>query len=52
MYKCLGIFNELIYRIKIQLQAKEGKFPSVCTDIGLLTDIMTQHDKNRKIYPN
>ena len=52
MYKCLGIFNELIYRIEIHLQAKENKFPSVCTDTGLLMDVMTRHDDNRKIYPN
>ena len=52
MYKCLGIFNELIYRIEIHLQAKENKFPSVCKDTGLLMDVMTRHDDNRKIYAN
>lgn len=52
MYKCLGIFNELIYRIEIQVQAKESHFPSACTDIGFLMDVMTQHKQKRKIYPN
>lgn len=52
MYKCLGIFNELIYRIEIQIQAEENNFPSVCTDTELLMDVMTQHSQKRKIYPN
>ena len=33
MYKSLGIFNELLYRIEIQIQASDNKYLSLCSDM-------------------
>ena len=50
MYKCLGIFNELIHHIELQILAREGIIPSFITDQKIYRK-MTKIEK-KKIYPN
>ena len=51
MYKCLGIFNELIYRLEIQELMQKGIVPSFCTD-KTVRDKMMPFNNGKKIYPN
>lgn len=52
MYKSLGIFNEVIYRIEMLIRAEKGQKLSIATDYELLRDVMEDRNKYRKIYPN
>jgi hypothetical protein len=51
MYKCLGIFNELIYRLEIQKYILNGIVPSFCTSRSVRNKMMPLKG-NKKIYPN
>jgi len=51
MYKCLGIFNELIYHLEIQELMLKGIVPSFCTDKAV-RDKMMPFNSGKKIYPN
>lgn len=51
MYKCLGIFNELIYHLKIQNLFLNGIAPSFCTDKTVKNKMMP-FSGSKKIYPN
>lgn len=51
MYKCLGIFNELIYHLEIQELMQKGIVPSFCTD-KTVRDKMMPFNNGKKIYPN
>ena len=50
MYKCLGIFNELIHHMELQSLAKKGVLPSFITDEKLRKKMLGVG--SRKIYPN
>lgn len=51
MYKCLGIFNELIYHLEIQKYILNGIVPSFCTSRSVRNKMMPLKG-NKKIYPN
>lgn len=51
MYKCLGIFNELIYHLEIQNLFLKGIAPSFCTDKTVRNKMMP-FSGDKKIYPN
>lgn len=52
MYKSLGIFNELIHLVEIQLLAKEKHiYPSFVTDSSVKPKLINPHF-NTKVYPN
>jgi hypothetical protein len=48
MYKSLGIFNEIIHHIEIQLLAKEGIHPSFMNN----PDLFKRLTSTPKVYPN
>ena len=50
MYKCLGIFNELIHHIELQILARKGIIPSFITDQKIYRKMVKIEKK--KIYPN
>ncbi len=51
MYKTLGIFNEIIHHLEMQLLAEYGKFPSYVADRAIFNKLV--HNKSsKKIYPN
>lgn len=50
MYKCLGIFNELIHHIELQILARKGIVPSFITDQKIYRKMLRIEKK--KIYPN
>ena len=50
MYKCLGIFNELIHHIELQILARKGIAPSFITDQKIYRKMLKIEKK--KIYPN
>ncbi len=50
MYKCLGIFNELIHHIELQVLAKKGILPSFIADEKLRRKMLGVGKK--KLYPN
>ena len=50
MYKCLGIFNELIHHIELQILARKGIVPSFITDQKIYRKMLKIEKK--KIYPN
>lgn len=50
MYKCLGIFNELIHHIELRTLANEGVFLSFIEDKNVMTKMYPFSKK--KIYPN
>lgn len=52
MYKSLGVFNEVIYRIEMLLRAEVGESLSIATDYELLIDVLEDRKKGKKIYPN
>lgn len=52
MYKSLGVFNEVIYRIEMLIQAEKGATLSIATDYELLLDVLADRRKGKKIYPN
>lgn len=51
MYKTLGIFNEIIHHLEIQLLSLEGKLPSFMTDPVTFSKLV-KPISNKKIYPN
>lgn len=53
MYKCLGVFNELIHHVELQiLTMTKGVFPSFITDTSILNNMYGFEHSKRKIYPN
>ncbi len=50
MYKCLGIFNELIHHIELQILAEKEIYPSFITDSSVRSNMHSF--KRKKIYPN
>lgn len=51
MYKTLGIFNEIIHHLEMQLLAEDGIYPSYVTDRAIFNKLV--HRKpSIKIYPN
>ena len=50
MYKTLGIFNEIIHHLEMQLLAVDGKYPSFVMDRSIYNKLI--HNKPQKIYPN
>lgn len=52
MYKCLGVFNELIHHIEIQILANKGIMPSFITDKNVREKVLGLEKKKKKVYPN
>lgn len=53
MYKCLGVFNELIHHVELQiLTMTKGVSPSFITDTSILNNMYGFEHSKRKIYPN
>lgn len=52
MYKSLGVFNEVIYRIEMLIRAEKGEVLSIATDYELLIAALSDKEKHKKIYPN
>ncbi len=53
MYKCLGVFNELIHHVELQILTKtKGISPSFITDTSILNNMYGFEHSNKKIYPN
>jgi hypothetical protein len=53
MYKCLGVFNELIHHIELQiLSMTKGIYPSFITNANVRNNMHGFEHNKKKIYPN
>ncbi len=52
MYKSLGVFNEVLYRIEMLVRAANGETLSIATDYALLEAVLKDRGKDKKLYPN
>lgn len=53
MYRCLGVFNELIHHVELQiLSFTKGIFPTFITDKGIRNNMYDSDHSKKKIYPN
>lgn len=53
MYKCLGVFNELIHHIELQILAMtKGIYPSFITNANIRNSMRGFEHNKKKVYPN